>query len=371
MLGGTMMDARIVPFEPKTASREAWARYHAFRRIRHAEESPGDPLNSDEKEEIEMKRDDPEGDEFIHAAMDPASGAMIGILWFGVFKETSPSYATNGHMAWTGASVMQADRRRGIGTALLRLVPGLARAHKIRLLTGWATEDDGKAFVRALGAKVGSRRRENRLDFDRVDWPMVVSWAREGPTRSPGTTIRWFRGRIDDDALEAYAKLFTEIANQQPWDDLERGDFIHDAAWFRDRADRFASLGDTWLTAISVEPDGSISGLTDMVYDPDEVYIIGQGLTGVREANRGRGLGKWLKAEMLLHVREAFPQVRTVSTWNATTNAAMLAINDALGFREHRVSEMPQMTVEALESWLSQARGASAPPSDIASPTSA
>lgn len=354
------MGLQIVPFEPKTASREEWARYHAYRRIRHAEESPEDPLNSDEKEEIAMRRDDPEGEDFIYAATDPGSGAMVGILWFGVYRETAPSYATNGHIAWTGVSVIEPYRRRGIGTSLFRVIPGLAHAHKVRLLTGWATEGDGKAFLRVLGAKVGSRRRENRLDLERVDWSMVGGWAHAGPTRSPGTTLRWFRGSIDEDVLDAYATVYTEIGNQQPWDDLELGDFIHDPAWFRDRADRFASVGETWLTVISMEPDGAISGLTEMVYDPEDVHIIGQGLTGVREAHRGRGLGKWLKAEMLLRVREEFPQVRVVSTWNATTNAAMLAINDALGFREHRVSEMPQMGVEALEAWLARAKAPAA-----------
>jgi len=107
-----------------------------------------------------------------------------------------------------------------------------------------------------------------------------------------------------------------------------------------------------------------------MVYNPDDVHLIGQGLTGVREPFRGRGLGKWLKAEMLLRLRQEFPQVRIVSTWNATTNAAMLAINDALGFREARVSEMPQMSVEALEAWLARAREPVPPSADIASPTS-
>lgn len=365
------MELQVVPFEPKTASREEWARYHAFRRTRHKEEEPEDPLTSDDKEEIAMKRDDPEGDDFIYAAVDPLADMQVGILWLGVYKETSPSYATNGHIAWAGASVIEPYRRRGIGTALLRHVPPLARARKITTLTGWATEGDGKSFVRAVGAKVASRRRENRLDLGRVDWSMIASWAREGPHRSPRTTLRWFREGIDADALEAHANVYTEIANQQPWDDLEHGRFVHDVAWFRERADRFAAVGETWRTAISVEPEGEISGLTEMVYDPEDVHIIGQGLTGVREAFRGRGLGKWLKAEMLLRIREEFPQVRVVSTWNATTNAAMLAINDALGFREHRVSEMPQMTVEALEAWLARAGATASPPRGIASPTSA
>ena len=366
------MDLQIVPFEPKTASRKEWTRYHAFRRIRHQEEeNPEDPLNSDEKEEIAMKRDDPEGDEFIYAAVDPAADTQVGILWFGVYKETSPSYATNGHIAWAGASVIEAYRRRGIGTDLLRRVPELAHSRKITMLTGWSTEADGKSFVRAVGAKVASRRRENRLDLGRVDWSMVESWAREGPRRSSSAKLRWFRDRIDEDVLEPYAKVYTEIANQQPWDDMEHGAFVHDVAWFRERANRFAAVGETWRTAISVEPGGEISGLTEMVYNPEDVHLIGQGLTGVREPFRGRGLGKWLKAEMLLRLREEFPQVRIVSTWNATTNAAMLAINDALGFREARVSEMPQMSVEALEAWLARAREPVSPPGGIASPTSA
>ena len=48
--------------------------------------------------------------------------------------------------------------------------------------------------------------------------------------------------------------------------------------------------------------------------------------------------------------------VRVVSAWNATTNAAMLAINEKPGFRELRVAEMPPMTVDALEAYLARAR---------------
>jgi len=350
------MTQQIVRFDPRTASRDEWARWHVYRRLRHAEESPGDPLLSDEKEELERKRDDPEGDDFIHVAVDPATGAFVGNLYFGVFKETAPSYATNGDQAWLGVAVIRPYRRRGIGCELLGLVPDLARKHKIRILSGWVTEDDGRSFLRAFGAKVGSRRRENRLDLGRIEWSMVEAWAREGPVRSPGSRLRWFDGRIDEDLLDRYAEVYTEVGNQQPTDDLDIGDFVRDAAWFRDRADRFASMGETWWTLASVEPDGAVSGLTEVIYEPEEGDRIYQGLTGVREPYRGRGLGKWLKAEMLLRTRRQYPEVRIVSTWNATTNAAMLAINDALGFREHRVSEMPQVSVEALEAWLARAK---------------
>ena len=65
-------------------------------------------------------------------------------------------------------------------------------------------------------------------------------------------------------------------------------------------------------------------------------HKVTQLLTGVRAQYRGRGLGKLLKALMLLHVRAAYPEVKYISTGNADSNAPMLAINRKLGFRKHR-----------------------------------
>jgi len=41
--------------DTKTAPREFWTRYHAYRRLRHAETRPNDPVKPDELVEIEMK----------------------------------------------------------------------------------------------------------------------------------------------------------------------------------------------------------------------------------------------------------------------------------------------------------------------------
>ena len=348
------MDVRIDPFVPKTATREEWDRHHAFRRVRHEEEAPGDQLDSDELEEALLKRDNPEWFNVIHAAIDPATGGQVGIPWLDVMKETSPSYAENGHIGWLHVGVVRSHRRGGIGTRLLRIVREPAKEHKLTRILGGAFEADGKAFLRAIGADVGDIRRESRLDLTRMDWTMVESWARDGAERNPGTTLRWMRDGIDEDVIEAYAKVYTEIGNQDPRNRLEVGDLLVTPENLRDRADRRRHIGATWLTVMSVERDRSISGLTETVYHPDDEHIIGQALTGVREPWRGRKIGKWLKAAMLLRVREEFPHVRVVSTWNSTTNAAMLAINNALGFRENRVADMSQMTVQLLEAYLAR-----------------
>jgi GNAT superfamily N-acetyltransferase len=76
--------------------------------------------------------------------------------------------------------------------------------------------------------------------------------------------------------------------------------------------------------------------------------IINQGFTGVRSDARGRGLGKWLKAAMLLHVHELYPRVEVVSTDNAGSNAPMLGINKKMGFKEYRAGAEYQITRDKL-----------------------
>ena len=61
-----------------------------------------------------------------------------------------------------------------------------------------------------------------------------------------------------------------------------------------------------------------------------------------------RGLGKWLKAAMLLHVRNLYPKVEVVVTENAGSNAPMLAINTKIGFRQYRAGAEYQITREKL-----------------------
>jgi ribosomal protein S18 acetylase RimI-like enzyme len=70
--------------------------------------------------------------------------------------------------------------------------------------------------------------------------------------------------------------------------------------------------------------------------------------TGVDPATRGRGLGKWIKAAMLLQVRETHPETVYVTTENAGSNDAMLAINHRLGFRLVREATTYQIGLEEL-----------------------
>ena len=76
--------------------------------------------------------------------------------------------------------------------------------------------------------------------------------------------------------------------------------------------------------------------------------VADQGDTGVDPAHRGHGLGTWLTATMLERFHRERPEVRVVRTRNAEANAAMLAINEALGFVSERANVEYQASVNEL-----------------------
>ena len=347
------MDIHIVTFDPQTASREEWRRFHVYRRASHMETDPEDPILEDETVERADRHPHPHWDWRRLAVLDAnRPNVQIGEIYFEFSRPGTPTHETNAHLGFSWLRIPKAYRRQGLGSRLLPKVVELAREHGRTIVHSWCEEVDGKAFAAAIGAKVVQQRRENRLNLEKVDWAMVEQWAKEGPARAPGTKIRWFENRIDDDVIEPYSKVYTSVMNQQPFDEASHGDFIVTPEVLLDREARNAELGGRWITVVSAEPNGDLSGLTEMTKLPDSKWMIWQGLTGVRDVYRGRGLGKWLKAEMVLRIRKEFPEVRVVATGNASSNQAMLSINERLGFRTHKEPVIVEMTREALGGYL-------------------
>jgi predicted GNAT family acetyltransferase len=80
---------------------------------------------------------------------------------------------------------------------------------------------------------------------------------------------------------------------------------------------------------IAAEHQGVVVGMTrSVITDAGEVWTE---FTGTRRAWRGKGIAKALKATLL--VREARRGSTSMMTSNSSENAAMLAINEKLGFK--------------------------------------
>jgi GNAT superfamily N-acetyltransferase len=337
----------LVPVEVDTnsAPTDFWRRYHAFRRDRHLENRPDDPLLPDDIEESKLRQ--AHNFEILYRYEIARDGEMLS--WFGcsTIKHGAPGYDKNRHLMGASWSVTPGLRRRGIGSHWLPIVLELMDRHGCTLLTVGSEEESGHAFLKSIGAQPKTTGRESRLQLAEVDWNQVDRWIAQGAARNPNTALE-FHDRIPEAMRDDYSTQFSRLLNTIPVDDLDIGEVVITPAVMAEWYERLDQAGETVHEVLAREPDGSMSAITNMKWGAHTVDVLDQYFTGVDPAARGRGLGKWIKAAMLEHMRAIHPQVRYVSTWNAASNAAMLGINDALGFKPYRIGVEYQISRDDL-----------------------
>ncbi|HEV2477976.1 MAG TPA: GNAT family N-acetyltransferase [Candidatus Dormibacteraeota bacterium] len=335
-----------VRVEPGSADAGFWARFHVLRRLRHDELWPEDPLRPDDVVETRMKRDDPfDSHEYFEISRD---GLMVSSFHGETVTPANPEYATNKHLYWADAYVRPDQRRKGVGSLWLGVLARVMDEHGCTVAGFRADHREGHAFLEWLGAKPKLTEIESRLEMAGVDWPMVERWVHEGQQRSPQTRLEIFDGPLPEEMWPDFAAQRTALLNTMPFEDLELGDIIVTPDRIREWNEQFALVGMVFHTALTREPDGTISGMTDVEWAPYTRTHIQQQFTGVLPSARGRGIGKWLKAAMLLHVRELYPDAEWVATGNAHSNAPMLKINLDLGFKPYRTGVEYQITRDEL-----------------------
>ena len=171
------------------------------------------------------------------------------------------------------------------------------------------------------------------MDFQAVEEKWQARWDAEGVNRNPGVALLTVATIPEADIME-YSRAYTETINQQPLGGLAvTMKITPEQIRLGEEKNREAGAEHTTVYA---KEAGGICGLTEAYYMKETGHRVLQMLTGVRAASRGRGLGKLLKALMLLHIRAKHPEVKYIVTGNADSNAPMIAINNRLGFKRHR-----------------------------------
>ena len=178
-----------------------------------------------------------------------------------------------------------------------------------------------------------AERHLNRLKLADVDWSLMESWRERGEIRAEGVSLEHFQD-VPEEVLEEFCRLYTETSSSAPSGDLA-GEFLVTPSKRREVERETRENGTEWHTLISREADGTISGMTETFWSAAAPHRIEQELTGVRAKYRGRGLGKWIKAEMLFFIKDRYPEAGVVDTGNADKNAPMMSINERMGFGNH------------------------------------
>lgn len=323
---------RIEEYVPRALSETEWESFFALHEQRQLGLFPRDPLPSREKRRSYMTGTHELWE--IHwwraYAPDESRFVALGGSWYE--SNRSPSHEANRHIVYTDLYVDARYRGQGVGTAYLEALVSQAGALGKSLIRAENAETgSGVPLCQKLGGRVVAERHLNRLYLADVDWDLMARWRRDGARQAEGVTLERF-GDVPDGDIEEYCRLYTEVTNQAPAGDLP-GEILVTPEQRRQDEKEIRARGYEWHTLVSREPDGMISGLTEIFYAPAEPWRLEQELTGVREAYRGRGLGKWLKAEMLDFAAGRYPQAQFINTGNADHNAPMVSINERMGFR--------------------------------------
>jgi len=259
----------------------------------------------------------------------------------------------NRHLCFFDIMVIPECRRQGLAKQLLARIAEAARQNDRRLMMAGSNGrvPAGTAFLRSIGAQPGMEARTNQLKLAELDRRLVEDWLASSVELQTRFSLGFWDGNYPEEQLEAVVEMF-EIANDEPHDLLEiedrkiTGEMLRQMEQYRN-----ARRVERWTTYVVENSTGKFCGFTEVFWNPNQPTIIQQGFTGVHPDYRGQKLGRWLKAAMVDKVLRDRSLVTLVRTRNANSNAAMMAINDKLGFKPYLAETLWQVeTAKVLES---------------------
>ncbi|MGF6824038.1 GNAT superfamily N-acetyltransferase [Microbacterium sp. ZKA21] len=322
----TITISRIDPFDDD-AYDAWWEAYAAARRVDMGENAV---IWSRDESRAELQQPSATTERRAFVAQE---GAVVGSASIGL------PLKDNVHSAGIGVNVPPEHRRRGVGSALLAHVEAEAAAAgrtTLRADIFWpasasadGTGEPGYEFARRHGFAVALGDLQGRLDLPVAD-AAIEELLAEAP--APGYTIRSWAGAVPEDVVVEWAALDASLDTEAPTGDLDIETASADVADFRADEALVARQGRTSYGTIALTADGHVAAYTQIVVSIDDSNAYQWG-TLVRREDRGHRLGLRIKLENLRMLQQHSPGTTRVYTFNADSNAHMLAVNTRLGFR--------------------------------------
>jgi GNAT superfamily N-acetyltransferase len=231
-------------------------------------------------------------------------------------------------------------RRLGIGRALLAVASTRMRAEGRTHVISFVPEPlegptpPGVAFAAALGAERALEEICRSLELGAVSDGQLGALEDDATTYAAGYELVQWVGPCSEDLVDDLAVLTGRVSTDAPMGDLKWEAEAWDRQRVRENEQRSARLGRRWVTTAARHvASGHVVAYTDMGWSERVEGTAFQWMTLVAPQHRGRRLGLLIKAANLRALRREVPHAERVITWNAESNAHMIAINEALGFR--------------------------------------
>ncbi|NHJ49945.1 MAG: GNAT family N-acetyltransferase [Asgard group archaeon] len=345
----TSIDYKIIDFDPFSISEEYLEKYFDLDDKAVKEIDPEDENYPYELQKKMIQTKNPESDTYRWLLVTN-NEHVFGYARVTFVTPKANNYENTKHTAGVDIYIDKEYRRKGFGTRLFKKILEKINEHgKISNAIASQVNVIGDKFCEKYKGKVIQEEAEYRAYLSEIDWSLIENWKNAGVQLAEKERVKLESfEHCPEQLIEEYCKIYTETLNQRPLGDIEIRHRItpesrrsHEKTWIDERSHK-------WHTIISIESDGTISGLTEMVYIPESPTYIEQLLTGVREQFRGRGIGKWLKAEMALFIKNRYPEIQFILTDNADVNDPMLSINNRMNFKQTHILKTYNFDIEEL-----------------------
>ena len=347
-----MPELHIIEVDFLTSTQEQWYDLLSARTDFIREGSPADPVPTFEDQRLFLSEIPTLHDHVVFWLLYNENQDCVGYCAIQHPKPENPDYEMNKNRIYVEPVIRPSFRRQGFGKRLLQPLLHYARAVGADWLQWDTSFESGRLFSQKIEAIEAGRQCTNRLVIKEVDWDLMRTWISEGKSTNPNVNLIRFTNLPEPTLLKGFCNLVTEINTLQPRDDLIGVEFTLTPEGLKTYARRLKSQSMQRIIICAQEDGGELNGMTDLIYNESNSELARISLTGVRQAFQGRGLGKWLKAAMLVALKQQNLEVEYVDTENFNSNQAMLSINDRMGFKLHKQLTFYKVEVNKLGSSL-------------------
>lgn len=256
------------------------------------------------------------------------SGRVVGsaAIWTSTYDNLTS--------AWLDVGVHPGHRRAGLGGRLLTV----AHARSLQLgrplvaLSGWASPA-ATGFATAHGYQFKLTDVVRRQQVGDLPADLEARVAEVGQRHAAAYELVEVAMPMPEELAEGVSAMWGGI-NDAPLDDLEMEEEVFPLERVRAYEQAQLACGHRLHQVLARHRGtGEIVGHTIVAVEVERPWIGEQHDTAVARQHRGHRLGWLLKAQMLLLLAREEPELRTIDTDNAESNAHVVAINEQLGYR--------------------------------------
>jgi GNAT superfamily N-acetyltransferase len=321
-----LVSIEIESVDLAAASEETLRALAALYDVLDAEDLPDDPPEPIEHRMLDLRRTFARFPTHRWALTDNGQVVAAAVTHYDVEENLEngfgriavhPSYRGRGHARRLAAPILD----------------HLSAAGRTRVETWITNGHPAETLAENLGLKRALSERRSRLLIADLDVAMMSEWVDRASQRAGDYELQAMTSPFPEEHLEQFCEMMT-VMNTAPLEDYVMDDEHITAGDWRDiESEVMASRCQiNNLTAVH-RPSGAFVGYTQVKTQDLQPDLAWQWDTGVHPDHRNKGLGRWLKADMILRIIGDYPDVCRIDTENAASNQPMLNINLAMGFK--------------------------------------